>query len=186
MKEEYFSIVSEKFDYLCKDYEFIQASPYPYMVVYKTAKYTISIGYDYGRSFEIICTCSDDGINSYTLQEILRIKNKAKARNYAFFQTNNIEEISGILDYISNVFKNDILDILKESGIFLRLKKQQENDCKEYQLKSNYQDRKPVVEKAWKQKDYEVFVKLLEPFVEILSQTDKEKIKYANRQLDKS
>jgi len=183
---QYLSMVSEIFNFLCRDFGFIQVIPYAYTAIYRTNKYEIRIVYDRQRSYEICCDCCEaGGSSSYSLHEILQLKNRPMASQYAFFQTTKIEEVNEILDDIARVIKSDVLDILQEKDIFIRLKIQQEKMSEDYRLQLDYQTAQFKSETAWKQKDYAAYINLLEPFEELLIPSEKEKIKYAKKQVSK-
>lgn len=152
-------------------------------------KIVLQVVYDRHRSFELAVEVSrkfgvdDNPTIPYNLGEIFRYFGVPRADEQWFFQGMDYRAAIDFLDYVAQTLETHGSSLLKgEESTFNGLAKLRTAEAAAYTHSLNMASVRLEAEKAWHQKNYLEYVRLMKPYDEALSGSEKRKLAYATKQ----
>ena len=147
----------------------------------------VEVAFDGHRSFElalVIGRLAEDGAvrDWFELRELLSLERAARSAGYPLIQVTDERSLESALSFLVNEIATLIpLVIADGTEIFEELRAQRERDARSHALERNLLGVRSRLDDAWKSRDWQKVVTLLQPYLASLSESERRKLAYARR-----
>lgn len=154
------------------------------MVTLESDLVVMHVRYDRTRSFEVDVDIRSkhEGYDhlSFSLRDIYREANVPDAEKHRFCQTTDYAKVIQFLQETAVLLNRYAQPVLKgDRDAFQRLREDQARAAAEYTLSVNLGVDRKSAEAAWKVKDFDEYIRLMQPYQGHLSATDQKKLEYS-------
>ena len=120
----------------------------------------------------------------FSFSEILRLVDREQALHYRNYGTHTLPGVAKGVHQLALLLERCIEGgILKDKQLFSRLRLQREEFRQCYAVETELVQARRKSELAWRNKDYEAFIKALQPLRAALKATEVAKLKFAEKQI---
>lgn len=150
----------------------------------------MKVHYDRKRSFEVgvEVRSKHEGYNhlSFSLIDIYREANVPDAARRDFCQTTDYARVIQFLHETAILLNDYAQPVMRgEREAYQRLREDQSRAAAEYALKVNLSVHRRCAEDAWREKNFNEYVRLMQPYQGHLSTAERRKLEYAQMQATK-
>jgi len=191
MDKEFSELAQEKFSFLIDKYRFRCISVTAFDVRYESDKIFVVVHYDANRSYEVGVEIGQKNVlfdgkeRPFNLGEVLRLNGVAEKEGYKSFQAVDPVSLIYCLSRLSSWLEVYAIDFLKNDRFsFKRLSDFREKECDQYELETKLSHIRREVQIAWSNKDYSKVSELYKPVENFLSEAEKKKLAFAQRQMN--
>jgi len=188
MKNDFKAIIKDELKFLEEDFQYRCTQCDEAIIEYSNDKVVVMFSYDKNRSFEIECSFQllqkKDQDFPFTLSELLLYHNASEKNLLSGIQVSDEDNLKPVIREISSYLKKYGQDILQGSKNAYTVLENFRNKESE-----NYTDEvvlRPVIikaERAWNEKNYLEFYKLLNPYKDKLNESDKKKLAFSFKKI---
>lgn len=190
---EFVKLAKDKFGFLISEYNFRCVEATNYIVRFEGDKVFVSVRYDANRSYELdveigqLNALFSGQERPFNLGEILRLEGVAEKEYYTFFQANDSSALVNCIARLAFLLSNYAVGLLKNNIFsFKRLSDLREKECNQYELKTKLIHIRKEVRIAWKSKDYSKVAELYKPVEYAISEAEKKKLIFSQKQIKES
>lgn len=183
------SLVQKEFSFLVSDYRFRCVKATNYAVRFESDEIFVVVHYDAGRSYELDVEIGELNVlyggqeRPFNLGEILRLERVTQKEGRALFQANTHSALSNCIARLSSLLSAYAVELLQHNKFaFKRLSGLREKESNQYELETKLTHIRREVEIAWVNKDYARVVKLYKPVEFAISDSEKRRLAFAEKQ----
>lgn len=184
------NLVQKDFSFLVADYRFRCVKATNYAVRFESDEVFVVVHYDAGRSYELDVEIGELNIlyngqeRPFNLGEVLRLEGVAEKERYTLFQASTLPALSNCVAKLSSLLSVYAVELLQHDKFaFKRLSDLREKECDQYELEAKLAHIRREVQIAWRNKDYAKVAKLYKPVESAISDAEKKKLAFAEKQL---
>ncbi|HFD11997.1 MAG TPA: hypothetical protein ENJ32_05980 [Crenotrichaceae bacterium] len=186
-------LIQDEFSYLVENYGFHCVSATVFDVRFESDTVFVDVRYDANRSYEIGIEVGQKNVlfdgkeRPFNLGEILRLRGVAEKEGYKAFQAADSVSLINCISRLSSWLEIYAVDFLQNDRFsFKRLSDFREKECDQYELETKLSHIRREVQIAWSNKDYLKVLELYQPVESFLSEVEKKKLAFAQRQITKT
>jgi len=190
MASDFPNLVQKEFSFLVTDYRFRCINATNYAVRFESDEVFVVVHYDADRSYELDVEIGELNIlyngqeRPFNLGEVLRLEGVAEKEKYTLFQASTLPALSNCVAKLSSLLSAYAVELLQHNKFtFKRLSDLRKKECDQYELEVNLAHIRREVQIAWKNKDYAKVVKLYKPVESAISDAEKKKLAFAEKQV---
>lgn len=190
MSKKFSDLVKDKFSFLIHQYSFICADENESCVRFESREVFVSVHYDANRSYEIgVEIGQKDALYSgqerpFNLEEVLRLKGVEEKKGYRTFQAADSTALENCISRFAVWLETYATDLLKNDQFsFKRLSDLREKECDQYELEAKLSHIRREAQVSWSKKDYMKVLELYLPVEKYLSDSEKKKLAFVQRQI---
>lgn len=183
-------IVKDKLAFLVENFGFDFEPSERGSVKFKSKQVYLRVTYEYHRSHEIgvsmgfksasmDCVVSFDTIRAYYRGDV--------DTSFPSYMADSAEEMESCLQQVALFLEEDVEKLLRgEKAEWKALGEFELERSEQYTKKMVMAQPRKRANKAWKEEDYERFVRIMEPHLDDLSELEKKRFDYAERQIERT
>lgn len=187
---DFANLVQKEFLFLVSDYRFRCIEATHYVVRFESDEVFVAVHYDADRSYELDVEIGELNVlyggqeRPFNLGEVLRLVGVAEKERYMLFQASTPSALAKCLAKLSSLLSAYAIELLQHNKLaFKRLSDLRERECDQYVLETKLARIRREVQIAWKNKDYAKVAELYKPVENAISDAEKKKLAFAEKQV---
>jgi hypothetical protein len=184
------SLVGDNFEFLVIDYGFSRVKESDYQVRFESKNVFVDVRYDADRSYELgvevgqLKALFDGQERPFNLGEILRVEGVIDKEKYRDFQVSDNVALGNCITKLASLVSSYAKDYLTNNKFsFKRLSDLREKECDQLELKNKLIRIRQEAQSAWKNKDYSRVVDLYRRVENIISESERKKLTFAEKHI---
>lgn len=175
------------FDFLVseKSYRCIESTPY--WVRFESPTVFVELLFDGKHSYELRLLVGKIGAESsenppFSIDEILRLCRAPEAERFSLVQVTSRKTLASFVAQLSQMLRSYGADFIEgKEKRFTELSQQRRREVESYAFERDLRMARTEAESAWRKKDYDTFVKVLNPFRNALAASEVGKLEFAKK-----
>lgn len=189
MISDFPNLVQKEFSFLVSDYHFRCVEATSHKVRFESDEVFVVVHYDADRSYELDVELGELNVfysgqeRPFNMGEILRLEGAAKKETYKIFQASTLSALSSCIAKLSSLLSAYAVELLQHNKFaFKRLSNLREKECGQLELQARLSHIRKDVQSAWKKKDYAKVAKLYRSVESAITDAEKKKLAFAEKQ----